>query len=205
MKIYVGNLPWSTTDSDLEQLFAGFGPVTSASVVTDRDTGRSRGFGFVEMSQADGQKAIAELNGHTIESRALRVNEANSQPRRQGGGGVVVAAAAAAGKRASRGRWPPDRTRPSSEGRIVFQPSLDGDGSGRLWASRPFAPGPLPHGSRAGTAVTECRSRSPSDHEGPPLPFGPESRRSDNVHAKQRLIRGVRQLPDWYDQCLAGN
>ena len=87
MKIYVGNLPWSTTDADLESLFAKIGPVTSASVVTDRDTGRSRGFGFVEMSQADGQRAIAELNGHTIESRALRVNEANSTPRRSGGGG----------------------------------------------------------------------------------------------------------------------
>lgn len=87
MKIYVGNLPWSTTDSDLEALFAGIGPVTSASVVTDRETGRSRGFGFVEMSSADGQKAIAELNGHTVDSRQLRVNEANSQPRRNGGGG----------------------------------------------------------------------------------------------------------------------
>lgn len=87
MKIYVGNLPWSTTDSDLEELFARIGPVTSASVVTDRDTGRSRGFGFVEMSQADGEKAIAELNGHTVDSRALRVNEATSQPRRSGGGG----------------------------------------------------------------------------------------------------------------------
>ena len=87
MKIYVGNLPWSTTDSDLEALFAGIGPVDSASVVMDRDTGRSRGFGFVEMSSADGQKAIAELNGHSLESRALRVNKANSQPRRNGGGG----------------------------------------------------------------------------------------------------------------------
>lgn len=87
MKIYVGNLPWSTTDSDLEALFAGIGAVTSASVVTDRDTGRSRGFGFVEMSQADGERAIAELNGHNLDSRALRVNEANSQPRRPAGGG----------------------------------------------------------------------------------------------------------------------
>lgn len=87
MKLYVGNLPWSTTDSDLVKLFSSIGEVTSASVVTDRDTGRSRGFGFVEMSQADGQKAIAELNGHMMDSRALRVNEANSQPRRTGGGG----------------------------------------------------------------------------------------------------------------------
>lgn len=87
MKIYVGNLPWSTTDSDLEQLFGGIGPVTSASVVMDRDSGRSRGFGFVEMSQQDGERAIKELDGHTLESRALRVNEANSQPRRNAGRG----------------------------------------------------------------------------------------------------------------------
>ncbi|MBX3706675.1 MAG: RNA-binding protein [Pseudomonadales bacterium] len=87
MKIYVGNLPWSTTDADLESLFSRVGPVLSASVITDRDTGRSRGFGFVEMSQADGQKAIAELNGHQMDSRALRVNEATSQPKRSGGGG----------------------------------------------------------------------------------------------------------------------
>ena len=88
MKIYVGNLPWSTADADLEDLFAGIGSVISARVITDRDTGRSRGFGFVEMSQEDGQKAISELNGHQIESRALRVNEANEQqPRRSGGGG----------------------------------------------------------------------------------------------------------------------
>lgn len=86
MKIYVGNLPWSTTDSELEELFASIGPVTSAAVVTDRDTGRSRGFGFVEMAQADGQKAIAELNGHTLMSRPLRVNEAHNQQRRSAGG-----------------------------------------------------------------------------------------------------------------------
>ena len=87
MKIYVGNLPWSTTAADLESLFSRVGPVLSASVITDRDTGRSRGFGFVEMSQADGQKAIAELNGHQMDSRALRVNEATSQPKGSGGGG----------------------------------------------------------------------------------------------------------------------
>ena len=87
MKIYVGNLPWSTADADLEELFSGMGNVISARVITDRDTGRSRGFGFVEMSGEDGQKAIAELNGHQIEGRALRVNEANEQKPRQSGGG----------------------------------------------------------------------------------------------------------------------
>lgn len=88
MKIYVGNLPWSTADADLEELFSGVGAVISARVITDRESGRSRGFGFVEMSQEDGQKAIAEINGQQIESRALKVNEANEQqPRRSSGGG----------------------------------------------------------------------------------------------------------------------
>ena len=82
MKLYVGNLPWSVTDSDLEELFAEFGTVQSAKVITDRDTGRSRGFGFVEMGTEGGAQAIAKLNGHTIESRALRVNEAQSKQRR---------------------------------------------------------------------------------------------------------------------------
>ena len=87
MKLYVGNLPWSTTDSELEALFSPFGPVDSARVITDRETGRSRGFGFVEMK--DGQKAMAELNGKDMGGRALRVNEANEQsrPPRGGGGG----------------------------------------------------------------------------------------------------------------------
>ncbi len=88
MKIYVGNLPWSTTDASLEELFNTKGAVSSARVVTDRDSGRSRGFGFVEMSQEDGQRAIADLNGHEVDSRPLRVNEANEQqPRKSSGGG----------------------------------------------------------------------------------------------------------------------
>ena len=82
MKIYVGNLPWSTTDSELEELFASYGAVQSAKVITDRETGRSRGFGFVEMDQSAAQNAIAELNGKQLDSRALRVNEANDRPRR---------------------------------------------------------------------------------------------------------------------------
>lgn len=87
MKIYVGNLPWSIADADLEEMFAKIGPVQSAQVVTDRDTGRSRGFGFVEMDQEDGNRAIAELNGREVDSRALRVNEAQSKQRSGGGGG----------------------------------------------------------------------------------------------------------------------
>ena len=84
MKIYVGNLPWSMSSSDLEYLFGAVGPVTSATVVADRDSGRSRGFGFVEMDKADGQRAISQLNGHEVDSRALKVNEANEKPRRSG-------------------------------------------------------------------------------------------------------------------------
>ena len=84
MKIYVGNLPWSVSNGDLEDLFAKIGPVESAQVVTDRDSGRSRRFGFVEMAQNDGQRAVAELNGQELDGRALRVNEAQSKSR-QGG------------------------------------------------------------------------------------------------------------------------
>jgi RNA recognition motif-containing protein len=80
-KLYVGNLPWSVNDSELEALFAPVGQVISARVITDRDTGRSRGFGFVEMDDAGGAKAIAELNGKDVGGRPLRVNEANERRR----------------------------------------------------------------------------------------------------------------------------
>ncbi len=76
MKLYVGNLPWSVSDTELEDLFSKIGTVESANVVMDRDSGRSRGFGFVEMSQADGQRAVTELDGQTVDGRQLRVNEA---------------------------------------------------------------------------------------------------------------------------------
>ena len=79
MKIYVGNLPWSVTELDLQNLFAPFGSVESVQVVADRDSGRSRGFGFVEMTANHAMQAIAKLNGHKIESRALRVTEAQSK------------------------------------------------------------------------------------------------------------------------------
>lgn len=80
-KLYVGNLPWSVTDSELESFFSGLGEVVSARVITDRDTGRSRGFGFVEMDDAGAGKAIAELNGKDMGGRPLRVNEANERRR----------------------------------------------------------------------------------------------------------------------------
>jgi RNA recognition motif-containing protein len=82
MKLYVGNLPWSIADSDLTEMFGAYGTVESASVVTDRESGRSRGFAFVEMDQASGRRAMQELNGREVESRALKVNEANDKPKR---------------------------------------------------------------------------------------------------------------------------
>jgi RNA recognition motif-containing protein len=84
-KIYVGNLPWRATDAQLTQLFGAHGEVIDARIVTDRETGRSRGFGFVTMANADAaQNAIRALNGHSLEGRSLVVNEAREQ---QGGGG----------------------------------------------------------------------------------------------------------------------
>ena len=87
MKLYVGNLPWSTGEAELEEMFAAIGAVTSANVITDRDTGRSRGFGFVEMSNDDAKRAIEELNGNEVDGRAIRVNEAEEKRRDSRGGG----------------------------------------------------------------------------------------------------------------------
>lgn len=87
-KLYVGNLSYDMNKSDLEQMFAAHGTVTSAQVITDRETQRSKGFGFVEMgSDQEAQAAIAALNGKSIEGRALTVNEARPQEPRSGGGG----------------------------------------------------------------------------------------------------------------------
>jgi RNA recognition motif-containing protein len=88
MKLYVGNLSFQTTNEDLQQHFSTVGTVESANVVEDRDTGRSRGFGFVEMaSQAEGETAISELNGKELNGRELKVNEARPRENRGGGGG----------------------------------------------------------------------------------------------------------------------
>ncbi|MCA9118928.1 MAG: RNA-binding protein [Planctomycetaceae bacterium] len=87
-KLYCGNLSYGVSSSDLEQLFAQFGSVTSAQVITDRDTGRSKGFGFVEMSNdAEAQAAIEGLNETEHDGRALTVNEAKPRENRGGGGG----------------------------------------------------------------------------------------------------------------------
>jgi RNA recognition motif-containing protein len=86
-KIYVGNLPFSATDAEVRELFAQHGTVESVSLITDRDTGRPRGFGFVEMSNADASRAMQALNGADLDGRALKVNEAQDRERSGGGGG----------------------------------------------------------------------------------------------------------------------
>ncbi len=88
-KLYIGNLGFDVTNKDLEELFGQAGVCESATVITDRATGQSRGFGFVEMaSNADGQKAIQQFDGQEFKGRALKVNEAREQHSRGGGGGA---------------------------------------------------------------------------------------------------------------------
>jgi len=88
MKLYVGNLSFNTSNQDLNDLFGTVGTVVSSNIIEDRETGRSRGFGFVEMSsQAEGDEAIATLNGKEVDGRTLKVNEAKPQESRGGGGG----------------------------------------------------------------------------------------------------------------------
>ena len=83
-RIYVGNLSYQTTENDLADLFGQLGEVASANIITDRDTGRSKGFGFVEMGNEEADKAIAQLNGSELDGRTLTVNEA--RPREDRGG-----------------------------------------------------------------------------------------------------------------------
>jgi RNA recognition motif-containing protein len=90
VKLFVGNLPWSVGDAELTQIFANHGEVQSARVISDRDTGRSRGFGFVEMETDDIGALIRATDGHEIDGRNLRVNQAEDKgpsPRRGPGGG----------------------------------------------------------------------------------------------------------------------
>jgi cold-inducible RNA-binding protein len=88
MKIYVGNLPFELTEEELRQEFAAFGEVESASIITDKYSGRPRGFGFVEMpSVSEGQAAITGLNGKTLKERTLNVNTARPRSDDRGGGG----------------------------------------------------------------------------------------------------------------------
>ena len=91
-KMYVGNLPFSMDESAVRALFEKHGAVQSVALINDRDTGRPRGFGFVEMASADAARAMQALNGHDVDGRALKVNEAQERT----GGAVAVAVAAAA-------------------------------------------------------------------------------------------------------------
>lgn len=84
-RIYVGNLSYQTTEADLTDLFEQVGQVESVNIITDRDTGRSKGFGFVEMNDEDAEKAIAQFNGTEVNGRSVTVNEA--RPREERGGG----------------------------------------------------------------------------------------------------------------------
>jgi cold-inducible RNA-binding protein len=86
-KIFVGNLSFQTTETDLTEMFAQVGAVESVSIITDRDTGRSKGFGFVAMDDGDAEKAIAQFNGTELNGRSLTVNEARPMVKRDSGGG----------------------------------------------------------------------------------------------------------------------
>ena len=84
-KLYVGNLPFTATEEDVRELFSKQGTVEKVSLINDRDTGRPRGFGFVEMAQADASRAMQALNGADFNGRALKVNEAQDRERPGGG------------------------------------------------------------------------------------------------------------------------
>lgn len=86
-RIYVGNLSYQTTENDLTMLFEQAGQVESVNIITDRDTGRSKGFGFVEMAADEAEKAIAQFNGTELNGRTLTVNEARPREERSGGRG----------------------------------------------------------------------------------------------------------------------
>ena len=87
-KLFVGGLSWGTTDDGLHQAFERFGEIVEAKVITDRETGRSRGFGFVTFANDDGAiNAASEMNGALLDGRTIRVNEAENQAQRRGGGG----------------------------------------------------------------------------------------------------------------------
>ena len=105
-KIYVGGLPYSATESQLNDLFAVHGAVESARVITDKFTGQSRGFGFVEMSTAEEAKAaIAALHGTQMDGRTLTVNEAKPQEPRSGGGGGRFGSGGGGGRSGGRDRF----------------------------------------------------------------------------------------------------
>jgi RNA recognition motif-containing protein len=102
-RIYVGNLSFQTTENDISDLFGQVGEVESANIITDRDTGRSKGFGFVEMGNEDADKAIAQFNGTELNGRSITVNEA--RPREERGGNRGGYGRGAGGGRGGRGRY----------------------------------------------------------------------------------------------------
>ena len=101
MKIFVGNLSFGATEDSVRSLFETHGPVERVSIVTDRETGRSRGFGFVEMGDAEGQKAISALSGRELDGRALTINEARPKTDRGYDGG----GSNSGGYKRSQARW----------------------------------------------------------------------------------------------------
>ena len=104
-KIYVGNLSYQTTENDISNLFGQVGEVESANIITDRDTGRSKGFGFVEMGNEDADKAIAQFNGTELNGRSITVNEARPREDRGGNRGGGAYGRGAGGGRGGRGRY----------------------------------------------------------------------------------------------------
>ena len=104
--IFVGNLDFNVSEDELRNLFATYGQVDRVTILTDRDTGRSRGFGFVEMTSGeDGEKAIAALNGSQLSGRTLNVNEARPKAERAGGGGGGGRDRGGRGGGGGRNRW----------------------------------------------------------------------------------------------------
>ena len=104
-RIYVGNLSFQTTENDISNLFGQVGEVESANIITDRDTGRSKGFGFVEMGNEDADKAIAQFNGTELNGRSITVNEARPKEDRGGNRGGGAYGRGAGGGRGGRGRY----------------------------------------------------------------------------------------------------
>ena len=150
-KLYVGNLPYSVRDGDLEQAFSAFGAVTSAKVMMERDTGRSKGFGFVEMgSDAEAQAAIEGMNGHPMGGRSLVVNEARPmEPRRPGGGGFGGGGYGGGGRReggGGGGGYGGGGRREGGGGYGAGRREGGGDGSFRS----PYGGGPRGGGQRGG-------------------------------------------------------
>ena len=105
-KLFVGGLSWDTTDDGLRQAFASYGEITEAKVITDRDTGRSRGFGFVTFARSeDAKTAISKVDGTSLDGKTIKVNEAQEKAPRPGGGGRPGGGFGGGGRGGGRNRW----------------------------------------------------------------------------------------------------